>query len=130
MTEIGNCWCQKPQLTGISCDHLLVVCTFRRLDYTQYISPYYIIRYYINTWSGHWRSYGNKRDWPMYNGPIIRPYPTKINKGRRRKIRIPIVMDEMEGCINKLPTRGRTRSNRAWFRLSVCLYFLLLYLPE
>jgi hypothetical protein len=23
MTEIGNCWCQKSQLTGIPCDHLL-----------------------------------------------------------------------------------------------------------
>jgi hypothetical protein len=25
MTEIGNCWCQKPQLTGIPCDNLLIV---------------------------------------------------------------------------------------------------------
>jgi hypothetical protein len=62
MTGIGNCWCQKPQLTGILCDHLLVVCSFRRLDYTQYVSPYYTIQYYINTWSGHWRSYDNKLD--------------------------------------------------------------------
>jgi hypothetical protein len=43
---------------------------------------------------------------------------------------IPMVMDEMEDRINSLPTRGRARSNRACFRLSVCLYFLLLYLPE
>jgi hypothetical protein len=62
MIGIGNCWCQKPQLTDIPCDHLLVVCSFRRLDYTQYVSPYYIFQYYINTWSGHWRSYGNIRD--------------------------------------------------------------------
>jgi hypothetical protein len=113
MMRIGNYWCQKPQLTGISCDHLLVVCSFRRLDYTQYVSPCYTIQYYINTWSDHWRSYGNKRDWPMYNGPIIRPDPAKINKGRRRKTCIPMVMGEMEGRINMLPTRGRARSNRA-----------------
>jgi hypothetical protein len=113
MMGISNCWCQKPQLTGIPCDHLLAVCSFRRLDYTQYVNPYYIIQYYINTWSGHWRSYGNKQDWPMYNGPVIRPDPVKINKGKRRKIRIPMVMDEMEDRINRLPTRGRTRSNRA-----------------
>jgi hypothetical protein len=113
MTGIGNCWCQKLQLTGISCNHLLVVCSFRRLDYTQYISPYYIIQYYIKTWSGHWRSYGNKRDWSMYNGPIIKPDPAKINKGMRRKIRIPMVMYEMEGRINRLPTRGQARSNIA-----------------
>jgi hypothetical protein len=80
MTGIGNCWCQKPQLTGIPCDHLLVVCSFRNLVYTQYVSPYYIIQYYINIWSGHWRSYDNKQDWPMYNGLVIRPDPAKINK--------------------------------------------------
>jgi hypothetical protein len=42
----------------------------------------------------------------MYNGPIIKPDPAKINKRRRRKIRIPMVMDEMEGRINMLPTQG------------------------
>jgi hypothetical protein len=49
MMEIDNYWCQKPQLTGISCDHLFVICSFRKLDYTQYISPYYSIQYYTNT---------------------------------------------------------------------------------
>jgi hypothetical protein len=48
----------------------------------------------------------------MDNGPIIRPDPTKINKRRRRKIRILMVMNEMEGHINKLPTQDRARSNR------------------
>jgi hypothetical protein len=91
MTRIGNCWCQKPQLTGILCDHLLVVCSFRRLNYTRYISPYYIIQYYINRWSSHWRSYDNIRDWSMTNGTIIRPDPVKINKERRRKICIPLL---------------------------------------
>jgi SWIM zinc finger len=62
MAGIDNCWCQNPQLTGIPCDHLLAVCLFRRLDYTRYVSPYYTIQYYINTWSGHWRSYDNKQD--------------------------------------------------------------------
>jgi hypothetical protein len=113
MTKIDNYWCQKPQLTSIPCDHLLVVCSFRMLDYTQYVIPYYTIQYYINTGFGHWRSYGNRRDWSIYNGPIIRPDPTKINKGRRRKIRIPMVTDEMEGLINRLPTRGQARSSRA-----------------
>jgi hypothetical protein len=112
MTEIDNYWCQKSQLTGISCDHLLAVCSFRRLDYTQYVSSYYTIQYYINTWSSHWRSYGNKRDWSMYNGPIIKPDSAKINKGRIRKIHIPMIMDKMEGCINRLSIRGRARSNR------------------
>jgi hypothetical protein len=83
------------------------------LDYTQYVSLYYTIKYYINTWSGHWRSYGNRCDWVMYNGSIIMPDPAKINNGRRRKIRILMVMDEMEGRINKMQTRGRARSDKA-----------------
>jgi hypothetical protein len=41
----------------------------------------------------------------MYNDPVIRPDPTKINKGKRRKIRIPMVMDEMKDRINRLPTQ-------------------------
>jgi hypothetical protein len=49
----------------------------------------------------------------MYNGSIIRSDPAKINKGRRRKMRVPIVMDEMESRINRMSTRGRARSNRA-----------------
>jgi hypothetical protein len=40
----------------------------------------------------------------MYNVSIIRPDPAKINKEMRRKIRIPMVMDEMEGRIKKIPT--------------------------
>jgi hypothetical protein len=49
----------------------------------------------------------------MYNGSIIRPDPAKINKGRRRKIHSPMVMDEMKGRINMMPTRGRARSSGA-----------------
>jgi hypothetical protein len=32
----------------------------------------------------------------MYNSPIIRLDPANNNKGMRRKIRIPMVMDEMK----------------------------------
>jgi hypothetical protein len=49
----------------------------------------------------------------MYNGSIIRSDLAKINKGRRKKIHIPMVMDEMEGRINMMATRGRARSSRA-----------------
>jgi hypothetical protein len=48
----------------------------------------------------------------MYNGSVIRADPTKINKGMGRKIHISMIMDEMEDRINRLPTRGRARSNK------------------
>jgi hypothetical protein len=34
----------------------------------------------------------------------FRPDPAQINRGRRRKIRISMVMDEIEGRINMMPT--------------------------
>jgi hypothetical protein len=49
----------------------------------------------------------------MYNSPIIMPDTAKIKKGMRKKICILMVMDEMEGRINMLPTRGRAHSSRA-----------------
>jgi hypothetical protein len=43
----------------------------------------------------------------MSNGPFIKPDPAKINKEGRRKIRIPMIMDEIEGHISRLPTQDR-----------------------
>jgi hypothetical protein len=48
----------------------------------------------------------------MYNDPIIRPDLAKIDKERRKKIHIPIDMNEMKDRFNRLPTRGRARSSR------------------
>jgi hypothetical protein len=127
MTEINNYWCHKSQLTGILCDNLLVVYSFKKLDYTKYVSPYYSIQYFINTWSGHWRSYDNKRDWSMYNDPIIMPDPTKINKWRRRNIHLLMVVDKMKGCINGLPTRVQARSSKIWFILDDIVFMFYYY---
>jgi hypothetical protein len=38
----------------------------------------------------------------MYNDPIIRSDPAKINKEMRKRIYILMIMDEIEGRINKL----------------------------
>ena len=105
------CECQKPQLTGIPCNHVLAVCFIRRLQPNDYVSSYYSLQNYINTWSGVFHSFGNERDWPLYEGLIIRPDPTKVNKGTRKHKRIPMEMDRMEA-----PTRrGRGRQqNQEW----------------
>jgi hypothetical protein len=39
----------------------------------------------------------------MYNGSIIISDPTKINKSRRRKIYIIMIIDKLKGRIDKLP---------------------------
>jgi hypothetical protein len=43
----------------------------------------------------------------MYNDPVIRSDLAKINKDRRIKIRILMIMDEMEGRISRFSTWGR-----------------------
>jgi hypothetical protein len=45
----------------------------------------------------------------MYNGPIIRSDPAKINKEMKNKIHIPMIMDKMKGYINGLSERGQNK---------------------
>jgi hypothetical protein len=48
----------------------------------------------------------------MYNGPIIMSDSAKINKEKRKKIRIPMIMDEIDDRINKFSTRDGGRSKK------------------
>jgi hypothetical protein len=48
----------------------------------------------------------------MYNDPIIRLDPAKINKEGRRKIHILMIMDKMEGRINRVATQDRACSSK------------------
>jgi hypothetical protein len=98
--EMPICECQKPQFTGIPCDHVIAVCCQLRLNSTNYVSHYYSVENYVNTWRGNFSGYGNAHNWPFDAGaPIIRPDPNKINKGRRKHKRIPNSMDDMEARI-------------------------------
>ena len=110
---VSTCTCQKPQLTGIPCDHVLAVCGYQNLDWTEYVNPYYNMVHYTAAWNGHFYSFGNPHEWQQYHGAIIRPDPTKVNKGRRRKIRISMMMDEMEGRISRLASTRQSRANEA-----------------
>lgn len=110
---VSTCTCQKPQLTGIPCDHVLAVCGNQHLDWTDYINPYYNIEHYRAAWNGYFYGFGNENEWNIYHGAILRPDPAKINKGRRRKIRIPMMMDEMEGRISRLASTRQSRANAA-----------------
>lgn len=106
------CECQKPQLTGIPCNHVLAVCIKRRLNVKNYVSPYYSLQNYINTWTAVWHGFGNEHNWPLYDGPIIRPDPDNINRGRRKHKRIPMVMDIMEGRSRSKQVRKASKKSR------------------
>jgi hypothetical protein len=49
----------------------------------------------------------------MYNGSVIWSDPVKINRGKKKKIYISIIIDEMKGRTSRPPTQGQR-----WGRLS------------
>ena len=75
----------------------MVVVREMRYDVNLYINPLYRMSIVAQTWSGHWEPKGNQCEWPVYNGPKIKPETRLIKKGRRRHDRIPMEMDKMRG---------------------------------
>jgi hypothetical protein len=54
-----------------------------------------------------------KIDWPENNGPRIIPERRLIRRGRRKHIRLPIVMDEIEGRQVKRGSRLASNNNNS-----------------
>lgn len=105
-----RCTCLKPNLTGIPCSHVLAVIRVRHLNLSQFVSPYYTAANLHDTWSGRFHPFPNQYEWLEYTGPTIIPNRKLLRRGRRRHIRIPMVMDEMEGRKGK--RRGRPLGRR------------------
>jgi SWIM zinc finger len=54
------CDCQKPQLTGMPCSHVIVVCQHRNFDVYDFIDERYNTVHLLNTWSGQFHYYGDQ----------------------------------------------------------------------
>jgi hypothetical protein len=54
------CDCQKPQLTGISYSHVIVVCQHRNFDVYGFIDERYNTAHLLNTWSDQFHCYGDQ----------------------------------------------------------------------
>ena len=91
----GKCSCQKPQLTGIPCSHLLAACANVGVDSNQYVVPWHKMEHYSATWSPNFAPFGNPDTWPRHEGPTLIPDAQMyvVKKGRRQKIRIRTGMD-------------------------------------
>jgi SWIM zinc finger len=100
-----TCDCQKHQLTGIPCSHVIVICQHRNFDVYDFIDERYNTAHLLNTWSSQFHCYGDQQVWPPYLRETIIPNKELIKIGRRAKVRRRMVMDEMEGRI-----RGQGRS--------------------
>jgi MULE transposase domain/SWIM zinc finger len=109
--SMPKCDCLKPNLTGIPCSHVLAVIRVRKFELNQFVCPFYSAQALLNTWSSRFYPYPNQIDWPEYNGPNIIPERRLIRKGRRKHIRIPMVMDEMQGRRGKCGSRLKNSGN-------------------
>ncbi|KAJ3696672.1 hypothetical protein LUZ61_000377 [Rhynchospora tenuis] len=93
-----KCKCQKPQLTGISCAHVIAVCKQSNYDVDQLVDVRYSLSHQDAIWSaGQFHCYRDEDQWPVYDGPTIIPDKSLINRGRRKIIRKEMAMDKMEG---------------------------------
>ncbi|KAJ1700739.1 hypothetical protein LUZ63_000518 [Rhynchospora breviuscula] len=81
-----GCSCQKPQLTGIPCSHLLAVCAFLSLNADDLVDEAYSARQLLATWAPQFHPPGSPEEWPDYAGVSYSPDCNSINRGRRKKV--------------------------------------------
>ncbi|KAJ1695999.1 hypothetical protein LUZ63_012697 [Rhynchospora breviuscula] len=80
-----SCSCQKPQLTGIPCSHLLAVCAYRSINADHLVDAAYDARQLLATWTPQFHNPGNPKEWPEYAGVAYSLDFKSIKRGRRKK---------------------------------------------
>ncbi|KAJ3687458.1 hypothetical protein LUZ61_016622 [Rhynchospora tenuis] len=80
-----SCSCQKPQLTGIPCSHLLAVCAYRSINADHLVDAAYDARQLLATWTPQFHDPGSPKEWPEYAGVAYSLDFKSIKRGRRRK---------------------------------------------
>ncbi|KAJ4752882.1 MuDR family transposase [Rhynchospora pubera] len=87
-TRRVTCKCQKPQLTGIPCAHVVAICGTYRWEVDEFIDPLYSTENMVKIWlSSDFHCYEDEGNWPRYDGPVVFPDKNMINRGRRKKDR-------------------------------------------
>ncbi|XP_078168519.1 uncharacterized protein LOC144563019 [Carex rostrata] len=81
-----SCSCQKPQLTGIPCSHVLAVCAFRSLNANHLVDAAYDARQLLSTWAPQFNLPGSPEEWPEYTGVAYSPDCNSVKKGRRKLV--------------------------------------------
>lgn len=93
------CTCQKPQLYGHYCSHMLAACRHLSMDPHQYVAMWYNLATYLQTWQSTFRPIPDPAYWPACQRPTLLPDPTmrRSAKGRPRSTRLHNEMDVREG---------------------------------
>ncbi|KAJ4772305.1 MuDR family transposase [Rhynchospora pubera] len=94
--EQRSCSCQKPQLTGIPCSHLLAVCAFRSLNADHMVDDAYSVRQLLATWAPQFHSAGSMEEWPDYAGVSYSPDCKSVKAGRRKNVSSPRVPGKLK----------------------------------
>ena len=94
--HLSSCGCGKPDLMGVPCAHVIAVLSKRRYSTAEFVSRYYNSEYLFRTWEPLLMPFTTAEDYPNIGGPRYVPDLTKVTKGRRKHLRMPMTMDQME----------------------------------
>ena len=113
--EIRECDCGKWLALHIPCAHVLAVSAINRMEWNNYVSPYYKIDHYAATYAPQFEPIRDKAYWPSCDKSFI-PDKTKIRKrGRPRSKRIRNEMDVSQRTQNMrcgmCQQQGHNRTN-------------------
>ena len=82
-------------ITGIPCAHVIAVLSKRHYSTAAFVSSYNSAQHLSNTWEPLLVPYSTAEDYPNMGGPRYVPDPTKVTRGRRKHLRLPMTMDQM-----------------------------------
>jgi hypothetical protein len=91
----ASCECQKPDLTGVPCAHVIAVLAHKHWNTNDFVSDYYSAQSLYRTWEQTLEPFGTVDAYPQLNVPKYVPDRRKILRGRRKHHRMPMTMDEM-----------------------------------
>ena len=75
---------------------MIAVINEQKIDIRDFVHSYYSAENLFRTWQPGFESRGTIEAWPDYKGVVFVPDPAKIVRGRRKHLRIPMSMDEMQ----------------------------------
>jgi len=98
-----QCTCNKPKLLHLPCSHVLAVCGQLQMDYTPFVSDYYLKESVLNTWGGELLGFRVVDNFNTVNPAEMRyithPNLFRTNIGRRNTRHIRNDMDEFEAGV-------------------------------
>ncbi|KAI0520548.1 hypothetical protein KFK09_008024 [Dendrobium nobile] len=101
----STCTCKRPQLYHVPCVHVIAVAGYRRWNHNQFVSQYFTLNSYRETYSGLFHVMPPKEVWPNFSDaqgiiPLLAP-AFRRRAGRPRTNRFRNTMDEANSTSNK-----------------------------